>query len=74
MIKINIDSKKIADISDDTQLNQSACELEIWGDEAEVKNELITLLEAFEKRPPLYKLWIDVLSKWAAKSCEEKGL
>lgn len=74
MIKINIDTKKIADISGDAELKESTCGLDIWGSEDEVRHELIALLEAIEARPPLYHIWIDVLSKWAAKSCEEKGL
>lgn len=74
MIKINIDTKHVADLNADEELKNSVCELNIWGSPDELKHELQTMLEAFEARPPLYHIWIDVLSKWAAKSCEEKGL
>lgn len=74
MIKININSKHVADIGDDKGLNQVTCDLLIGGTANDVRHELITLLETIEKRPLLYHIWIDVLSKWASKSCEEKGL
>lgn len=73
MIKINIDTEHVADIGND-EVKKSACELNIWGHPDELKHELQTMLEAFEARQPLYDIWLDVLSEWAAKSCEEKGL
>lgn len=71
MIKINIETKHVADINDDEEMKKSACELNIWGHPDELKHELQTMLEAFESREPLYSIWIDVLSDWAAKRCDE---
>lgn len=71
MIQINIDSRHVADLNDDKELKTSVCELNIWGCPDEIKHELQTMLEAFETRKPLYDIWLDVLSEWAAKRCDE---
>lgn len=70
MIKINIDTKHVADLGEE-ELKSSACELNIWGSPDELKHEFQTMLEAFEARKPLYDIWLDVLSDWAAKRCDE---
>lgn len=63
MIKINIETKHVADINDDEELKGSTCELNIWGEPDEIKHELITLLEAIEKRPALALIWHEALSE-----------
>lgn len=72
MIKINIDTNHVADLSDDKELNRATCEISMYGNLDEIRAELNTMLQAFEKRQPLYTIWLDVLGEWAAKRCDEK--
>lgn len=71
MLKININSEHVADISDDKELKAATCEVKIGGSSDEIRNELRLLLKALEAKDELYHIWLDELSKWAAKRCKE---
>ena len=71
MINISIKSTKLRDIDEDKELKNAACEFNMYGSTDEIKNELRVMLEGFEKRQPLYDIWLDVLGEWASERCDK---
>lgn len=71
MIKIDINSNHVADISDDLELKGCNCEVQIGGDFNEIRHELRVLLKAMEVKESIYHIWLEELADWSEKRCEE---